>query len=158
MQKASNEVRPILSCSVCGKRLRTTQGFAGHLRFKHPELVPGYERPEWAQLAKLLPARQILSNWDQAYDKDVEAVRRGTPFWQEVEALEMVYGCPCCRQAVFLHVFRSGMIAYSRVGEDFIAAWREAQDSKGRRRQGRIACVDSLLIDQEDEKDIENGM
>lgn len=160
------QIKPVLSCPKCGKRVRTTQGLAGHVRFQHPELVPGYERPEFAKLAKALPAQDILKGLDKVYSlygleadsaeaktffgvkPDIPSGRYGVKLNEDkVTVIEVLSGCPSCHRPTLEQiVVTSGDVLFCMlmyyVTPEFIELWRKAQDTNNCR--GKIVCLDNL--------------
>lgn len=142
------EIKPILSCPICGKRVRTTQGLQGHVRFKHPELMPGYERPEFVRLNKpRLTGGQMLQKLDDFYATSP----------QPAQISETLVRCPSCRQSMLVVAMveadgELGLQLFGRADENFVKLWRSAQEKQDAvcgQRRGWIDCFD--LISGEDE-------
>lgn len=142
------EIKPILSCPICGKRVKTTQGLQGHVRFKHPEQIPGYERPEFARLNKPeLAGGKMLQKLDKYYGVSP----------QPSEVSETLVRCPSCRQPMLVVATLEaegelGLQLFSRADDDFIKAWRSGQKKEDvvcGQRQGWINCFDYIEGEEE---------
>lgn len=142
------EIKPILSCPICGKRVRTTQGLQGHVRFKHPEQVPGYERPEFARLNKpRLTGGRMLQRLDDYYGVSP----------QPIQVSETLVRCPGCRQSMLVVATidangELGLQLFGRADEDFVRVWRSTQKKEDvvcGQRQEWINCYDYIAGEDE---------